>query len=75
MEKKSRFSTYKIVFVGIMAAVVYVVTIFRFPLFGLRIDRLLYAVCCSDRSTAVLPQGSAPVSMTRLPAATMSFRR
>ena len=37
MEKKSRFSTYKIVFVGIMAAVVYVVTIFRFPLFGSKV--------------------------------------
>ena len=37
MEKKSRFSTYKIVFVGIMASVVYVVTIFRFPLFGSKV--------------------------------------
>lgn len=37
MKKSSKFTTYKIVFVGIMAAIVYVVTIFRFPLLGSKV--------------------------------------
>jgi len=35
--KKAAFSTYKIVFVGIMAAIVCVVTFFRFPLLGSKV--------------------------------------
>ena len=37
MNKKETFSTQKIVFVGIMAAIVCVVTFFRFPLLGSRV--------------------------------------
>ena len=36
-EKKKSFSTYKIVFIGVMAAVVCVVTFFRFPLLGSKV--------------------------------------
>ena len=36
MSKKS-LSTFKVVFVGVMAAVVYVVTMFRFPLLGSKV--------------------------------------
>ena len=32
MEKNKKFSTYRIVFIGVMAAIVCVVTFFRFPL-------------------------------------------
>ena len=32
-----KFSTFKLVFVGVMAAVIYVVTMFRFPLFGSKV--------------------------------------
>ena len=37
MEKKSSFNTYKIAFVGMMAAVTFVVTYFRFPLLGSKV--------------------------------------
>ena len=37
MKKSNKFTTYKMVFVGIMAAIVYVVTIFRFPLLGSKV--------------------------------------
>ena len=37
MEKKQTFSTYKIVFIAVMAAVVCVVTFFRFPLMGSKV--------------------------------------
>ncbi len=32
-----KFSTFKVVFVGVMAAVIYVVTMFRFPLLGSKV--------------------------------------
>ena len=37
MQRKSRFTTYRIVFLGLMAAIVYVVTFFRFPLLGSKV--------------------------------------
>ena len=37
MKKTAKFTTYKMVFVAIMAAIVYVVTMFRFPLFGSKV--------------------------------------
>ena len=37
MEKKNSFNTYRIVFTGVMAAVVFVVTFFRFPLLGSKV--------------------------------------
>ena len=37
MEKKSNFTTYKVVFIGMMAAVVCVVTFFRFPFLGSKV--------------------------------------
>ncbi len=37
MKKKQTFSTYKIVFIALMAAVVCVVTFFRFPLMGSKV--------------------------------------
>ena len=37
MEKKPAFTTYKIVFIAVMAAVVCVVTFFRFPLMGSKV--------------------------------------
>ncbi|MBQ1264690.1 MAG: ECF transporter S component [Oscillospiraceae bacterium] len=37
MKKQGSFSTYKIVFIAVMAAVVCVVTFFRFPLFGSKV--------------------------------------
>lgn len=37
MEKKPTFTTYKIVFIAVMAAVVCVVTLFRFPLMGSKV--------------------------------------
>ena len=37
MEKKSYFTTYRIVFIALMAAVVYVLTLFRFPLLGSKV--------------------------------------
>ncbi len=37
MEKKTRFTTYRIVFIAMMAAIVCVVTFFRFPLLGSKV--------------------------------------
>lgn len=37
MEKKKRFTTYQIVFLGLMAAIIYVVTMFRFPFLGSKV--------------------------------------
>ena len=37
MKRSGKFTTYKVVFVGIMAAIIYVVTMFRFPLFGSKV--------------------------------------
>ncbi len=37
MEKRSGFTTYKVVFIGVMAAIVCVVTLFRFPLLGSKV--------------------------------------
>ena len=37
MDKRSSFSTYKVVFIGVMAAIVCVVTFFRFPFLGSKV--------------------------------------
>ncbi len=37
MEKNRKFSTYRIVFIAVMAAIVFVVTFFRFPLLGSKV--------------------------------------
>ena len=37
MKRSGKFTTYKMVFVGIMAAIIYVVTMFRFPLLGSKV--------------------------------------
>ena len=37
MEKKKTFTVYQIVFIGVMAAVVFVITFFRFPLMGSKV--------------------------------------
>lgn len=37
MEKKQTFTTYRLVFIAVMAAVVFVVTYFRFPLLGSKV--------------------------------------
>ena len=37
MEKKETFSTYRIVFIAVAAAMVYVLTMFRFPLLGSKV--------------------------------------
>ena len=40
MKQKSAFSTYRIVFIAVMAAIVCVVTFFRFPLLGSKVHLL-----------------------------------
>jgi len=37
MEQSKKFTTYRIVFIAVMAAIVYVVTFFRFPLLGSKV--------------------------------------
>lgn len=37
MEKKKTFTTYKVVFIAVMAAIVCVITFFRFPLLGSKV--------------------------------------
>lgn len=44
MKQKSAFSTYRIVFIAVMAAIVCVVTFFRFPLLGSKVH-LANAMC------------------------------
>ena len=44
MKQKSTFSTYRIVFIAVMAAIVCVVTFFRFPLLGSKVH-LANAMC------------------------------
>ena len=66
--KEKKFSTYQIVFVAVMAAIVCVVTFFRFPFLGSKVH-FANAMCLL--SGMLFGRASARCSMMRCSAATI----
>ena len=68
--KEKKFSTYQIVFVAVMAAIVCVVTFFRFPFLGSKVH-FANAMCLLSGMLFGPPRASARCSMMRCSAATI----